>query len=309
MSIISCRFRTLQVYTETIFQEVITDDGLCFTFNSLSPESMFTDIVDKNIMSSNNLSNDYWSLEDGYSKEHSDSSAVEYFLYPFRVMNDGSKTGLKLTLGIRQEDMDYACRGPVQGFKVILHTPNELPQVAGQYFRIPIGQNVRVSIKPNMLTTTESLRDRTPTRSLNFLPLNAFQTISILFCRRQCFFNSERKLRYLKTYTQRNCELECLTNFTLAVCGCVKFSMPHDKNTPICGIAKLNCYNWAEDDLLEDTDTIETSMKINSCNCLPACTSIAYDSEMSQDTYEWKNFFRALNTSPDEALGLHHKPF
>lgn len=168
MSIMSCRFRTLAINTDDIFQEIITDDGLCFTFNSLSPESMFTDIVDTNIMSSNNISNEYWSLEDGYSKEHNDNTTVKFFLYPFRVFNDGSKTGLKLTLGIRQEDMDYACRGPVQGFKVILHAPNELPQVAGQYFRIPIGQNVRVSIKPNMLTTTESLRNYHPKRSFNY---------------------------------------------------------------------------------------------------------------------------------------------
>lgn len=126
---------------------------------------------------------------------------------------------------------------------------------------------------------------------------------SIMFiCRRQCFFNSERKLRYLRTYTQRNCELECLANFTLAVCGCVRFSMPHGSDTPICGIAKVNCYNWAENDLLEDTDEVESSTKIGSCNCLPACTSISYDSEISQATYEWKKYFGALNFS-SEASG------
>lgn len=67
-------------------------------------------------------------------------------------------------MGIREDDMDYTCRGPVQGFKVTLHTPNELPQVDGQYFRVPVGQDVRVSIKPNVLTTMQSLKGYQPIR-------------------------------------------------------------------------------------------------------------------------------------------------
>lgn len=77
--------------------------------------------------------------------------------------------------------------------------------------------------------------------------------------------------------------------------------MPHDSNTPICGIAKVNCYIWAEDDLLEDSETVDSILKIKSCNCLPACTSISYDSEISQATYEWKNYFQAINFSADDA--------
>lgn len=83
--------------------------------------------------------------------------------------------------------------------------------------------------------------------------------------------------------------------------------MPHDKETPICGIAMVNCYLEAELDLLEDSEEhVETSRTINSCNCLPACTSISYDTEISQSTYEWKNFYKALNHSEAEAEGLEH---
>lgn len=46
--------------------------------------------------------------------------------------------------------------------------------------------------------------------------------------RRQCFFPSERYLKFFKVYTQRNCELECLTNHTLKVCGCVGIHMPSE---------------------------------------------------------------------------------
>lgn len=40
------------------------------------------------------------------------------------------------------------------------------------------------------------------------------------------FFSTERQLRFFRTYTQYNCEAECLANFTQIQCGCVKFSMP-----------------------------------------------------------------------------------
>lgn len=99
------------------------------------------------------------------------------------------------------------CRGPVQGFKILLHTPGEVPQVSKHYFRVPLLQEVLVSVKPNMITTSEGLMSYEPNR-------------------RQCYFNSERQLRFFKVYTQRNCELECLSNFTRIECGCVKFSMP-----------------------------------------------------------------------------------
>lgn len=166
LSLISCTFRTYQGSCETIFQEIITDDGLCFTFNSLTPNSLFMDNVnDEYIISNNSMLGilNRWTLEDGYGG-HEDNTSSNIFHYPYRVLNAGSKAGFKIALGIREDDMDYACRGPVQGFKIILHTPNELPQVDGQYFRVPMGQDVRVSIKPNLLRTTESLKGYEPIR-------------------------------------------------------------------------------------------------------------------------------------------------
>lgn len=126
---------------------------------------MFKDIVhDKFMSNENNLSSPHWSLEDGYTEGCDDNKLKDIFVYPYRALNAGSKAGLKVNMAIRETDMDYMCRGPVQGFKVILHTPNELPQVEGQYFRIPTGQDMRVSIKPNILKTKLSLIDYPPSR-------------------------------------------------------------------------------------------------------------------------------------------------
>lgn len=111
-------------------------------------------------------------------------------------------------------------------------------------------------------------------------------------------------------YTQVNCELECLANHTLTKCGCVKFSMPRNESTAVCGASNINCYNEAEDELLEleFKEGLKTSRENyrgkTKCNCLPACTTIAYDAEISQAEYDFRSqfeafgFFKYLDNNP-----------
>lgn len=148
------------------FEDIMTDDGLCFTFNTLTANMMFRDGMNSKIMLNRNISGilQRWTLEDGYDVGLNDNYTSDVFLYPYHVLSAGSKAGLRVTMAIKEDDMDYVCRGPAQGFKVMLHSPNELPQVSGHYFRIPVGQDIRVAIKPNMLQTTKALKEYSPTR-------------------------------------------------------------------------------------------------------------------------------------------------
>lgn len=148
-----------------------------------------------------NRSSEHWSLENGYTKDSSIGS------FPVRVLGAGAEAGIYVYLNTNKTDIDYVCGSLGQGYKVHLHTPGEVPQVSKQFFRVPFNQEMIVSVKPNMMTTSEGLRHYAPSR-------------------RQCFFNKERDLKYFKEYTQKNCELECLSNYTIKLCGCVKFSMP-----------------------------------------------------------------------------------
>lgn len=154
-------------------------------------------------------------------------------------------------------------------------------------------------------------------------------TTTIYDDRRQCYFNGERYLRLFRMYTQHNCELECLANYTMAKCGCVKFSMPRDSATPVCGARSVTCYNTAEDDHLwlefydglqlgddkppgygdyvQDKDENENDdderKRRTACHCLPSCTSIAYDAETSQADFDWENLFLAFRNPTDEFPG------
>uniref|UniRef100_A0A182QS19 Pickpocket n=1 Tax=Anopheles farauti TaxID=69004 RepID=A0A182QS19_9DIPT len=278
-----CKWRNDAGRCDEFFTETITEEGICFTFNSQSAEEMLR--LDR-------LHTDYeyisekrqsplWSLEKGYAEN------TDLDTYPVRVLGAGARAGLYVLLNLNSFDTDFICRGPVQGFKILLHTSSEYPQVSKQYYRVPLKQEVIISVKPQMITTSDGLRDYTPER-------------------RQCFFNHERQLKYFKVYTQQNCELECITNYTLHRCGCVKFSMPRDDQTDVCGASKIDCYNDAEDDLLEEDVKyiVDKSRDFRAkCNCLPACTSVQYDAEISQADFDWKSLFAAFRQTLGEQDG------
>ncbi|XP_052756948.1 pickpocket protein 28-like isoform X2 [Galleria mellonella] len=279
-----CKWKDIPKETcSDLFSPILTEEGLCYTFNNLGANELFR---------MENIHKDYqylehqnvaesWSLEDGYAP----MTPIE--TYPHRGSGYGAKAGLTFLMKTKQIDLDFLCRGPVQGFKILLHNPAELPRLSQQYFRSPLSQEVVVAVKPKMMTTSEGLRAYDPNR-------------------RQCYFPSERYLKYFKIYTQSNCEMECLTNFTYARCGCVHFGMPHGPEMKVCNAGSMACIKKVQMELVvaeveaglekrnEENDTIGEARKIASrCKCLPACTSIEYEAETSQADYDWKAIFRA----------------
>lgn len=87
----------------------------------------------------NNDSND-WNLEDGYHKIDRNKRFSE--TYPRRVLDSGDGSGLHIFLTTNRTQFEYICRGPTQGFKVVLHMPGEIPQVSRNFFRMPAKREV-----------------------------------------------------------------------------------------------------------------------------------------------------------------------
>lgn len=158
-----CKWRNIQFDAcSELFTEVLTDEGICYSFNILKAEEMFRN---ENIQSeysyitttNDSRSSTDWTLESGYTGRDVDP-------YPGRVAGAGKRAGLFILLRLYEYDLDYMCRGPVQGFKILLHTPGEIPAVSKQYFRVPLQQEVIVAVKPNMITTSEGLKHYEPSR-------------------------------------------------------------------------------------------------------------------------------------------------
>lgn len=262
----NCKWRGTTERCEDLFHELITDDGLCYTFNMQNYQDLYHKEIDESIKYPKHDKNStHWDFQMGYENKNADS-------FPYRVIDSGFRAGLNIKLSVKKSDLDFNCKGLVQGFKIALHSPGELPRLWDQFFQIPLEQQVLVAVRPQVLTTADGLKGYGPTA-------------------RQCYFNNEKQLKYFKTYTQWNCELECLTEYTFKRCGCVKFSQPHNTNLPVCNATKLKCYQNAKKMLMlqkldanlrEDNDNETSDSYGHECHCLPSCTSIKYDAEISQ---------------------------
>lgn len=146
----------------------------------------------------------YWNIEDGYTPNVNES-----LIYPYRVFGSGLRDSLITMLGIYLDETHEECSLLAQGFRLSLHAPDELPRLPDDFVHIPYEQDIYISVKPNMITTSNGLRKYSPAT-------------------RSCFFKTERKLRFFNFYSQQNCEFECLGNYTRDICGCTKFSMPSE---------------------------------------------------------------------------------
>lgn len=127
--------------------------------------------------------------------------------YPYRVFGSGFRNGLNFVLSMVWDKAQQYCSRYAQGFRLSLHVSGELPH---SFIHIPVEQEIYVSVKPTVIVTTNRLRGYPSAR-------------------RGCFFQSERHLKFFQSYAQRNCELECLSNFTKDACKCVPFWMPSKK--------------------------------------------------------------------------------
>lgn len=215
-----------------LYQRVLTDDGVCFTFNMFNWNDIYRDeyvfwldvlkheyVWTKPLLlllypiprisdhfhshpTAGNSSITKWSLDNGFD-------GGQETVYPRRSYHTDVGAGLVTIMRHYDEDTDKICRAPFQGYKLFLHSPNEPPNHLRHFqnIRISLEQYVMVGVMPHVVTTSDGLRGYDAQR-------------------RQCYYNSERYLRYFKAYTQSNCELECLANYTLTHCGCVRFSMP-----------------------------------------------------------------------------------
>jgi acid-sensing ion channel, other len=252
-----CSFIWQYTQCSKILNYVLTDYGFCFTFNLESFSTIFnTEIISNDFKcysrSGKIVQNYYpkkykhklfideanqsidWTLEKGF-KTHS------RFDLPVRAMY---KKNLSLFLRFNATDLSNLCPEMGKRYLLFMHMPNEIltpfhqpKYIQGNTFYYPDAKLHKVD---------ESLRSYPPQK-------------------RNCYFEDERKLKFFKTYTKALCDFECLANFTLVQCGCVKFSMPRENSTRICGLNETSCY-------------IEVAKNWNlTCGCLKSCTYITYD--------------------------------
>lgn len=129
---------------------------------------------------------------------HPDEHSADEELPDFTATSAGSFSGLEVTLKLQQKDTDYLCRKGVTGFRVVLHPSVEMPQPSKHFFHVPLLQHVSVAVKPNIITTKSNVLYKYNEEAM------------------RCVVDRQPhpRLKFFRNYTQRNCELECQSNFT-----------------------------------------------------------------------------------------------
>jgi acid-sensing ion channel, other len=239
-----CYFKLSLEDCSSVFKEMITEEGICETFNGFDIYRQENDRPDSD-------QNFDWTIDDGYR-----NSSIDFEVFPRRA----TKTGLILSLQLSYRKVRNdggMCKDPIKGFKVYIHLPNEEPQISKNYYLAQYEHETQFSVDPKVITTAPEVRT---------FPIS----------KRQCYFSNERYLRFFKFYTQNNCENECAANMTLSRCGCLRFNMPVVPGVKLCGIGHIKCYLQVIGEMVEQK--VDQSHP-SECDCLPTCNSITYDIE------------------------------
>ncbi|KXJ70516.1 hypothetical protein RP20_CCG023314 [Aedes albopictus] len=261
------------------FKTTLTEKGFCYTFNSLANNDILRkEELDPRYNLNSEVRASHWELDKGFRDTGINS-------FPHRIVSGGYRNSLEATLIVNKSDLDYLCGDSFQGYKVMLHMPDEFPIVSHQYFRVPLDQELIVSVTPNVMATDDRVRSYPPEE-------------------RRCYYAHERYLRFFKIYNKANCETECLTNYTYQLCGCVQFWMPHPRGSPICTLHDSPCYHSAASHILKSTASKRaksySKLPWVSCNCLPTCNFIEYQTQVSQAKWKWQRgeYFNYMERMP-----------
>ncbi|XP_062698804.1 pickpocket protein 28-like [Aedes albopictus] len=213
-----------------------------------------------------------WSPEGGYTTMDSRGRI------PFRGLGVGRYTAFNLVLTGHKNDLSDTCDDSrPRGHRVVLHSPADYPQMINSVV-IPFEHVTQLAVKPLVVRTSPELRRYLPEK-------------------RKCFFGDERYLKYFLIYTQNNCEIECLSNYTLDRCGCVKFNMMRSEQMKVCETNQFPCLHNAISEFVKIDNPLRRiyfgkAPKLNAfsyrskCNCLPSCTTYQYDFELLKQGFQ-----------------------
>ncbi|KAH0815247.1 hypothetical protein GEV33_007544 [Tenebrio molitor] len=285
-----CVYMNRVLPCKELLTPIFVDQGICYSFNILGRDEIFRKHVYHyaDYYDIRNKSRQDFDIETGYEE------GAGINTYPRRALTSGADNALSIFFEYDTEETDFVCNNFHQGFRVLIHNPWEVPRLSKHYFSIPFDKVVIAAMYPEMVRTSQEVR--------RFKPET-----------RKCYMADERPLKHFQKYTQSNCLLECLTNYTLNECGCVWFSMPRESDTAICGVGSAECMD--ETEVKIKVKELEYKIMGKSfCDCKPSCTQLKFNVETSDSDFYFKEYFKTVhqeyfknNTSHWSVLDIYFK--
>ena len=261
----------IKVGCKQLFTQVPTCAGSCFSFNMLGYHSIFNANIStdfdgfkrKTISKSwnpkakveyhnddNDLEPTNWTIRNGYSSD-------DDWIQPLRA---AGLQYLMISAKINHEETQNFCENNYKAYRVIIHFPNEVPTFSHMFTSLNVGQFKYMRISAAIQKIDTRLRDFPPEH-------------------RRCLYVNEKRLKFFKAYTQLNCELECMANYTYEICGCAPFWMPKTNDMKVCKFKDIKCfkhifYKWSKS--YYEKEQNKHDFPDFPCGCFPTCTKIDY---------------------------------
>lgn len=105
---------------------------MCDKFN----DSQYFRVAPELFSVTGNPKSTHWNLDTDYEDSLDAKSSMDF--YPHRVVGTGYPNALGITLRLNPDDLDYMCRAPFQGFRLILHSPAEIPQQTKSFISVTL---------------------------------------------------------------------------------------------------------------------------------------------------------------------------
>ncbi|XP_058977979.1 pickpocket protein 28-like [Musca domestica] len=267
--LVSCRFGGMAYDCLRIFHPIVTDEGHCCAFNMVHPKFLYTEGTQsliKEIYSNHSDMDEAiaWNPEFGYPEKMS-----KHF-YPRTAAGTGESLGLTIVLDAEVDQYNCSSTNSV-GFKMTMHNPNERPNVREVGLLLAAGYETKARVRMEKLEADKKLH-------------------TVHLKHRQCEFQDEHELTYFATYTQSNCEAECIAETLMRHCGCLPHYMPkrYDNET-VCSIydsgcverIRLHSMNNDDDDNERECDEV----------CLPSCYALKFYAEFFSTPLEHGDFW------------------
>lgn len=239
----SCYTTNMSVGCKDLFAKILTDVGLCHTFNQLDTKKIYYN--DK--------------LADDFPR----SNKIKFRdLYGYRMENSG--IGLRATVPVDQwpqYNMNSCCSDgwlcyqfTFNALQVQIHSSGSVPQLKKYSYQIPAGYSVHLTVRPNIMTTDKSLIENHSKDQ------------------RKCVAEHENDLVFFRKYSQSNCHLETYVLASIEKCGCAFFWMPRFNSTRVCDL-----YN----DFICVVNVRLMINNLNfKAKCLPSCDDVMYDADV-----------------------------
>ncbi|CAG9812250.1 unnamed protein product [Chironomus riparius] len=238
------QFSLLNGKYEPKYSEIRTSRGMGFTFNMIDADKL--------------LNFDQIHLDFNYTRNITTNSDDSLILtkYPL-TFNRQDKVIFKAKIKMPFNDMYETMICIKQSF--MIHHSDDLPTFSQrkEFLNFDYGTTVDVTVTPEIIRTDHDLKFLKPEI-------------------RGCYFEGEKSLKYFKTYSQKNCDIECLTNVTEKSCGCVDINQPFKNIHDVCqNISRMldNCFR----DLQHQIYVFEHFSSEQNCSCLPLCNSVGYN--------------------------------